>query len=647
MNIDFNELRRKQAEYRARALSSANERTGLMTALREISEKVTETEVDEAAARRQEKRAREEEERQDRLRASQREYLAAAERRAAAVNLDDFDGRLWMEGIFDHQREAIEFGGGARRWVCGDEPGLGKTRTAIGWCDVVGAKKVLVIAPTEVAGQFAGEVRDLAPHRTVIELHGIAPKIRKLRREAMLDADEAVVVLNYEIFRSDKELLDDVLAWRADTLIADEAHLMKNAKTANFKYVQRIASLDTYCGKCRREVPGLVKAKMRDDGTKAKGFELVPCPHCGWKKGEPSGYSFSDRLSKLIHTRSVKNILLTTGTPLLNAPDELWTLFHLARPDLFPFYREFCKTFTYANAAGHRFFTSRGLENLRTMIAPIYLARTKEEVGIELPDRDMVDVFVPIERQAYPQQRKVIDQITQFSQIVLESGEKLNILEQLAQLTRQRQANVFPGGIEVKQVHPETGELVVAFTTANDIHEAAKMDEIERRALWHRENGDRQVIFSKFSTALVDQERRLKDLGFRVARLDGSTPRALRREIKTNFYRAKEERPRWDIVLVNYETGGAGLNLTSCTVSHILDSEWNPGKEDQALGRTYRIGQMEETIVYRYLVPHSVDSRVEAIKRRKRKLVEEFKNGKIKTLHFDRQAEVLEALTEE
>lgn len=641
--LDIHTLRKRQSEARAKALSATQERANLLDIINHVGKKIHKQDVDIERAKAEEKRAREEEERQERLRASQREYLEQEQRRAKGLDHAELEKYEWYEGIKDYQLEAVEFGAAAKRWVLGDEPGLGKTWQAIAWLDAIHAKRVIVIAPSEVASQFANEIRKIADHREVIEFNGItSPKVRKMRQERLKEMDEGVAVMHYEAFRGKTGLMDDLLSWRADTLIADEAHVMKNSKTANFKNVNRIVSLDLYCGKCRGEVPGLTRRERNEAGKPIGPIIKVPCPHCGWKKGEPSGYTFRHRIDELQHTRSVKNVLMMTGTPLLNNPEELFALFHMARPDLFPNLPQFRKTFTYANAAGHRFFTSKGLENLKVLIAPIYIARTKDDAGVELPNRDILDVMVPIEEEEYPKQRKIINQIAQFSQILLDDGQHLTIMEQLAQLTRQRQANVFPGGIEVWEFDEELQESVLKFTTAKEIHEAAKMDQIEKRIEEHKD--ERQVIFSQFSTALEEQEQRLKKLGYRVVRLDGSTPRKLREEIKTNFYRALGEKPKWDIVLVNYRTGGAGLNLTACTVTHLMDSEWNPGNEEQSLGRTWRIGQEEETTVYRYLVPKSVDTRIESIKRRKQKLVEAFKRGEIDRLVIDRAAEVAEAL---
>ena len=131
-------------------------------------------------------------------------------------------------------------------------------------------------------------------------------------------------------------------------------------------------------------------------------------------------------------------------------------------------------------------------------------------------------------------------------------------------------------------------------------------------------------MFSQFKTGLAELERRMQVENIRVIRLDGDTPDELRKEIKTNFYRAKGETPKWDVLLCNYKTGGVGLNLTSITKTHILDEEWNPGKRDQAYARSARMGQSEETDVYVYRIPATIDTWMANTIYRKEKLIGEF-----------------------
>jgi SNF2 family DNA or RNA helicase len=64
---------------------------------------------------------------------------------------------------------------------------------------------------------------------------------------------------------------------------------------------------------------------------------------------------------------------------------------------------------------------------------------------------------------------------------------------------------------------------------------------------------------------------------------------------------------KWDVVLCHYKKGGVGLNLNAATQTILLDEEWNPGKEDQAHGRTDRMGQTEESTVHVLRVDDTVD----------------------------------------
>jgi SNF2 family DNA or RNA helicase len=215
----------------------------------------------------------------------------------------------------------------------------------------------------------------------------------------------------------------------------------------------------------------------------------------------------------------------------------------------------------------------------------------------------------------------------------------MNMMDLIALITRKRQANVWPGGIEQKD---KDGEVI--FSVGDEVQESVKIDELISVALKHHQEGRRQVVFSQFKTALAELERRLTVAGLRVARLDGDTPRDLRGTIKSDFYRGHGDAEyRYDILLANYKTGGTGLNLTAATVIHILDEEWNPGRRDQAYRRTDRIGQVEEQDVYIYRIPASIDTWMSNIIHRKEKLVNEFAG----TMRGDTVDDMVDSLREQ
>lgn len=534
------------------------------------------------------------------------------------------EGYPWYEGtgdddaIMDHQWQAIQFGAVAKRWICGDGVGLGKTREAVGWLDLIGAKKVLIIAEANIVNQFAGEVMVLAPHRHLINLYSKTPAKRHELMDEMLQRDEAVVMVNYEIWRKDKDAIAKLLDWEIDTIIVDEAHNLKSIKTANFRYVKTLIATDNVCPNCHGHLKGLWMPEYLKANPSRKVAQ--PCPACGWKSGDKARVIYHNKLDDWLSTKSVKNICLTTGTPILNSPEDIYPLLHFCDPILFESQSSFLRTYCLTNVHSQKWEFKRGaVDQLKPLIRGRLLARSLAEIGIKLPKQRVHVIPVDIDKYEYPKQYRTIRQITEAAQIILESGEAMTIMHMISVVLRKRQANVWPGGIVMKD---KFGEIL--FDAGTEIDESVKLDVIQEKILELDQAGHRQIVFSQFKTGLAEFAKRLTKAGLRVARFDGDTPDALREEIKNNFYLKLNETPKWDVVLANYKTGGTGLNFTSATATHIVDEEWNPGKRNQSYGRNHRIGQTRETDVYVYRIRGTIDIWMSNTIRRKEDLIDGF-----------------------
>lgn len=519
-----------------------------------------------------------------------------AQHRAAA------QGRPWYEGtglyekpdpVLDHQWSGACYGAFAKRWFLGDEPGAGKTRTSIAWLDLVGAKKIVLVVEAAVAEQFAGEAMTLAPHRTIINLAGQSKEDRHENLNRLVRSRQGIAVVNYEMFRRDREALHKLMMWQADTIIVDEAHNLKNTRSSNFGYVRQIVFAENACPNCQGLVFGLQDR----------------CGSCGWSLpgGDVKAWH-RDAVKSMpvfLSSRSMKNVMLMTGTPILNTPVDLFALYHLIDPVAFPSEAGFKTRYTKPVYSGgsRSEFTRSGLEKLTELLKGRYLARKLEDVGIFLPKQRVHVMRVELDKGKYPGQARVIEQVSKHAAIQLLSGEKATIMHAISVILRKRQANVWPGGI---QLTDNDGNIVL--DVGDEVQESAKMDAALEKIKELHAQGRRQVVFSQFKTALAEFERRVNAAGIRAVRLDGDTPESLRTRIKTNFYAAKDETPEWDVVLVHYRTGGAGLNLTAATATHVLDEEWNAGRRDQAYARTKRMGQTQETDVYIYRMPGTVDT---------------------------------------
>ena len=556
-----------------------------------------------------------------------RRELAAAEQREAGLQqasdvyqgigaiADAIHGQManyvWGQNLLKHQPFAITFGATAKRWICGDEMGLGKTREAIGFLDMVGANKVIIIAEANICSQFAGEVSEYQD-RPVFDIARVGPARREELLGKLFALDRAVLVANYEIFRYDKALLANIHAWRVDSVVVDEAHNLKSTSTANYKNAAAIIEGNNTCPQCGQWIPDTHK---RND--KGVGVGVLPCANCGWR-WEPG---LRKTLAGVLSTRSVKNVMLTTGTPILNTPIDLYSLLHLVDPVLFRSQAEFERAYCVLNPWSKKYeWAAGGMDRLGPLIAGRYLARTLKDAGVELPTQREHVVLLDLDPREYPKQAKAIHDLTTTAELVLDSGETLTIMHLMSLITRKRQANVWPDGI--RWIDPKTKEVL--FETHGSINESIKVDVMFDEILQQHQLGKRQVVFSQFRDGNEELRSRLEKAGVRAVRFDGSTPQKTRLAIKANFDRKRGETPKWDVVLANYKTGGSGLNLTATTVTHIMDEEWNFGKKRQSFARNHRIGQTEETDVYVYRVARSIDVWMAGIIKRKENMVRGF-----------------------
>lgn len=539
--------------------------------------------------------------------------------------------------IMGHQMQAAKFIVNGKKVILGDDMGLGKTLSAIAALDLAGAKRVLIITPADVTSNFVSEIHEWAPHRPVMDIKGMSKAHRTIMLDAFNSMDSFVVVANYEAWRKDLSLLTKLGDMHFDSIICDEAHVMKDTSTVNFKGVADLISVRNICPKCNSATMMRTMPDMREIGAN----NVRTCVVCKYRAGEAYDLFNNDWKGKDAATRSVKNVLLMTGTPILNSPTDLYSLLALLEPDNYTsraaFERQFCKT---SPITGVTTFADGGLSRVTQRLKGIYLARNREDAGIILPPQKPILHLVELTEEAYPNQYRVAKQLRENAEIILSSGDKMSVMETIALITRQRQANVFPGGIQIKD---EDGNVV--FSVGEEVTESIKLDKALEIISERVDAGHRIVLFSQFSTALKEMERRLGTFvteggrRVRAVTMTGATPTHIRDQVKTNFDRKMGEEPKWDIVLANYKSGGVGLNFTAATQAIVLDREWNPGKENQALARILRMGQTEETTVHTIEIEGSIDLWLNGLIEGKKAIVDGFTEES-----RDMQADLLSAL---
>ena len=71
-----------------------------------------------------------------------------------------------------------------------------------------------------------------------------------------------------------------------------------------------------------------------------------------------------------------------------------------------------------------------------------------------------------------------------------------------------------------------------------------------------------------------------------------------------------EKKKKYFCMLLTVQISGVGLNLVGADRAIIVDPDWNPANDNQAIDRVHRIGQKKDVIVYRFITTNTVEEAV-------------------------------------
>jgi SNF2 family DNA or RNA helicase len=525
-------------------------------------------------------------------------------------------GAPWREenrndgiGIFPYQVEGAFHLAATREALLGDSRGLGKTLTALAAVDMLDAERVIFLSPPDLAGNIIREIKLWTPHRNAWTLADMTREQRDFMMSVIKTQGQYVLTIPYTTWRKDSEIVDELISLKADALILDEAHHAKTWNTVTAKGVRKLRFGPNYCP--GGEHDPILEYYGRND-TRAK------CIICGY---DGSIAEFS----------TFKYVVPMTGSFIMNRPQELFPHLHLVHPTGFPDEKSFLQDFCRMNIATNRWeWSFGGEERVLKKIGPRYLARTREDAGVEVPPAQLIDHKIPFEEMAnsYPKQHAAYLQGREYAQLILDPDNDvvMNLDGGFVVLMRLRQILVWPAGVELKIKEKVGEDAYVERVIGNlQVEESIKLDYAERDLIQYHEEGDRSVLFSMFRPGLHILKKRLIKKGLRVGLYDGSTPRFEKRNIELDFDpKTAPDKPKYDILLANYKSAGEGLNFNTANHEILLDRYWNFAGEDQAAGRIDRIGTTEAGIVDKMMVTDSVDTWMADLIEEKKSLIDSF-----------------------
>src|SRR5690606_21122664 len=227
----------------------------------------------------------------------------------------------------------------------------------------------------------------------------------------------------------------------------------------------------------------------------------------------------------------------------------------------------------------------------RQTVRPFILRRTKDQVLTELPEKVENHIFLSFSEE-----------------------EKEHYIATLAQL-KYRMENVQTGRKygEILKSLLELRQLCL-WQNLRQLY-STKIDFLIENLEQILGEGHKVLVFSQFTTYLDIIQNRVREHGWKYARIDGSQSFKKRADEVDRFQEGDAE-----VFLISLKAGGVGLNLTAASYIFLMDPWWNPAVESQAIDRAHRIGQENKLTVYRPIIKDSVEEKVLVLQQTKREL---------------------------
>jgi len=300
--------------------------------------------------------------------------------------------------------------------------------------------------------------------------------------------------------------------------------------------------------------------------------------------------------------RASRNFLLT-GSPLLNQVNELWSLLHIIDPAGFPDYWRFVNR--YAVFGGYKDKQIVGVKNqgeLQERLDAVMLRRLKKDV-LDLPEKQYLTMKVDL----HPEQIKLYKQAVEEMKIDVGGGGTAMEIE-----------NAMVRFLRLKQICGTT-----ACIEGHDDN-STKLDMVIEKGLEVTDNGKPVVMFTQFrkvQECLVNrlgEEAAVKKAGKPIFTLNGDTPKDQRSAIVKQW--GESEQPAYLVAML--QVAGVGLNMTKANTGIFADKLFVPKLNEQAEDRFHRIGadKTQPVRIIDVIARNTIESRIESILRRKRKL---------------------------
>lgn len=332
------------------------------------------------------------------------------------------------------------------------------------------------------------------------------------------------------------------------------------------------------------------------------------------------------RLHMSLNKCSCNRRVLLTGTPLQNNILEYYYMIRLLRPSLVTDLTEFKRCYatpikkgSLENATNEECVIARKKINVLTkLFEGVVDRKTAEFLHRSLPQmREYKCTYeAPLPKVMYlGQQWKVVDTVTHTQQ-------QIQCKDLAKAIKRRKSDEVTFTQKQLEDMNVPTLSVKSYIKVGYDCFAPIPpnfMDFMHRtmteskstkiklclKLIKNIDTKDQIIVFSSRKDVLHRIKVKLLELGQTSDVMTGDDSEKNRSDIVTRFQSGE-----FRILCMTKQVGGMGLNLTKANHILILNPSWNPAEDTQACYRCYRLGQLKQVFIYRFVVKDSIEENI-------------------------------------
>ncbi|KAL3232827.1 DNA repair and recombination protein RAD54 [Nakaseomyces bracarensis] len=464
---------------------------------------------------------------------------------------------------------------GAYGCIMADEMGLGKTLQCIALMWTLlrqgpqGKRlidKCIIVCPSSLVNNWANElVKWLGPN-TVSPLavdgkksslasgaSSVAEAIKNWAQAQGRNIVKPVLIISYDTLRRNVSQLNNC---EVGLLLADEGHRLKNGESLTF------TALDS-----------------------------INCP---------------------------RRVILS-GTPIQNDLSEYFALLNFSNPGLLGTRNEFRRNFELpilqsrdADATDSEIsHGEKKLQLLSNIVSKFIIRRTNDILSKYLPCKYEHVIFVNLS----PFQKKIYNELVK-SREVKKVMKGVGGSQPLKAIGVLKKICNHPDLINLEDELDNFGDLDIpdGYNITGSKSREVQTEYSGKFAILERflykiktESNDKIVLISNYTQTLDLIERMCRYSHYSSVRLDGTMSINKRQKLVDRF---NDPEGQEFIFLLSSKAGGCGINLIGANRLILMDPDWNPASDQQALARVWRDGQKKDCFIYRFISTGTIEEKI-------------------------------------